>query len=40
VKDVVEAMDKNVHAGLQQIAKGLSEYFASHPVEPEQPSTN
>jgi ABC-type uncharacterized transport system auxiliary subunit len=40
VKDVVEAMDKNVHAGLQQIAKGLSEYFASRPVEPEQPSTN
>jgi ABC-type uncharacterized transport system auxiliary subunit len=40
VKDVVEAMDKNVRAGLQQITAGLSEYFSSHPVQQEQPSTN
>jgi ABC-type uncharacterized transport system auxiliary subunit len=33
VKDVVEAMDKNVRAGLQQITAGISEYFATHPVQ-------
>jgi ABC-type uncharacterized transport system auxiliary subunit len=37
VKDVVEAMDKNVRAGMQQITSGLGEYFASHPVEQPQP---
>ena len=35
VNDVVQAMDKNVRAGLQQITAGISEYFASHP--PQQP---
>jgi ABC-type uncharacterized transport system auxiliary subunit len=38
VQSVVEAMNKNVHAGLQQLTTGLSEYFASHPVE--QPAGN
>jgi ABC-type uncharacterized transport system auxiliary subunit len=33
VNDVVQAMDKNVRAGLQQITAGISEYFASHPVQ-------
>ncbi|HXN17881.1 MAG TPA: ABC-type transport auxiliary lipoprotein family protein [Candidatus Binatus sp.] len=33
VNDVVIAMDKNVHAGLQQITAGISEYFATHPVQ-------
>jgi len=32
VQSVVEAMDKNVRAGLQQLTAGLSEYFASHPA--------
>jgi ABC-type uncharacterized transport system auxiliary subunit len=32
VNDVVQAMDKNVRAGLQQITAGISEYFATHPV--------
>jgi ABC-type uncharacterized transport system auxiliary subunit len=42
VKDVVEAMDKNVRAGLQQITAGISDYFASHPVQQPQaqPSDN
>lgn len=41
VKDVIEAMDKNVHAGLQQLTAGISEYFASHPVQPaETPASN
>ena len=39
VQAVVEAMDKNVHAGLQQLTAGLSEYFASHPVQ-QQPTGN
>ena len=38
VQSVVEAMDKNVRAGLQQLASGVSEYFASHPVQ--QPAAN
>jgi len=37
VNDVVQAMDKNVRAGLQQITAGISEYFASHPVQQPQP---
>jgi ABC-type uncharacterized transport system auxiliary subunit len=37
VNDVVQAMDKNVRAGLQQITAGISEYFASHPVAQPQP---
>ena len=42
VNDVVQAMDKNVRAGLQQITAGISEYFASHPVQQPQaqPSDN
>jgi len=35
VQDVVEAMDRNVHAGLQQLTGELSQYFASHPPEPQ-----
>jgi cholesterol transport system auxiliary component len=33
VQSVIEAMNKNVRAGLQQLSAGLGEYFASHPVE-------
>jgi hypothetical protein len=38
VQDVVEAMDRNVHAGLQQLIGELSQYFASHP--PQAPPAN
>lgn len=31
VSDVVEAMDHNVQAGLQQLTSGLGQYVASHP---------
>jgi ABC-type uncharacterized transport system auxiliary subunit len=31
VTDVVEALDKNVHAGLQQLTANLGQYFAGHP---------
>ena len=31
VSAVVEALTRNVHAGLQQITAGLDQYFASHP---------
>jgi ABC-type uncharacterized transport system auxiliary subunit len=31
VTDVVEALDKNVRAGLQQLTADLGQYFASHP---------
>jgi ABC-type uncharacterized transport system auxiliary subunit len=34
VQDMVEAMDRNVHAGLQQLTGELSQYFASHPPQP------
>ena len=34
VQSVVEAMDKNVRAGLQQLTAGLNDYFASHPAQP------
>lgn len=34
VPDVVEALDKNVRAGMQQLATSLSQYFASHPLSP------
>ena len=33
VQSMVEAMNRNVHAGLQQLTAGLGEYFASHPVQ-------
>jgi ABC-type uncharacterized transport system auxiliary subunit len=32
VTDVVEALDKNVRAGLQQLTANLGQYFASHPA--------
>jgi ABC-type uncharacterized transport system auxiliary subunit len=31
VPAIVEAMDKNVTAGLQQLSGGITQYFASHP---------
>jgi ABC-type uncharacterized transport system auxiliary subunit len=34
VADVIEALDRNVHAGMQQLTAELSQYFASHPPEP------
>jgi ABC-type uncharacterized transport system auxiliary subunit len=32
VPDVVEALDKNVRAGMQELTTSLSQYFASHPL--------
>jgi ABC-type uncharacterized transport system auxiliary subunit len=37
VPDIVIAMDKNVTAGLQQLAGGITQYFASHPPQQAQP---
>ena len=37
VVNVVEALDKNVRAGMQQLTASLAQYFASHP--PQQPHT-
>ena len=37
VPDIVIAMDKNVTAGLQQLAGGIAQYFASHPPQQAQP---
>jgi ABC-type uncharacterized transport system auxiliary subunit len=34
VADVVEAMDRNVQAGMSQFTSGLAQYFAAHPPEP------
>jgi ABC-type uncharacterized transport system auxiliary subunit len=34
VSAVVEAMDKNVHDGMAQLAAGISQYFAAHPPQP------
>ena len=31
VENVIEAMDRNVHAGLQQLTSELGQYFAAHP---------
>jgi len=31
VSDVVEAMDKDVRDGIQQLTAGIGQYFASHP---------
>ena len=31
VPDIVEAMDRNVSAGMQQLSAGLGQYLASHP---------
>lgn len=36
VADVVEALNRNVRAGMQQLAGHLGQYFASHP--PQQPA--
>jgi ABC-type uncharacterized transport system auxiliary subunit len=33
VSDVVEALDRNVHAGLTQLTGELAQYFASHPPQ-------
>ena len=33
VPAIVEAMDKNVTAGLQQLAGGIAQYFVSHPPQ-------
>jgi ABC-type uncharacterized transport system auxiliary subunit len=38
VPEVVEAMDRNVRAGMQQISAGLAQYFAEHP--PQAPPAN
>lgn len=38
VSDVVEALGKNVQAGMQQLTESLGQYFASHPSE-QQPHT-
>ena len=37
VPAIVEAMDRNVNSGLQQLSAGLNQYFAVHP--PQAPST-
>jgi len=37
VPAVVEALDKNVHVGMQQLTESLGQYFASHP--PQEPHT-
>jgi ABC-type uncharacterized transport system auxiliary subunit len=34
VSDVVEALDRNVNAGLTQLTGQLAQYFASHPPQP------
>jgi ABC-type uncharacterized transport system auxiliary subunit len=34
VAAVVEAMNRNVHAGMQQITTGINQYFADHPPQP------
>jgi ABC-type uncharacterized transport system auxiliary subunit len=33
VPAIVEAMDKNVTAGLQQLSGGITQYFVSHPPQ-------
>jgi ABC-type uncharacterized transport system auxiliary subunit len=33
VSSIVEAMDRNVQSGLQQLSAGLSQYFAAHPPQ-------
>jgi len=37
VPAIVEAMDKNVTAGLQQLSAGITEYFVSHPPSQAEP---
>jgi ABC-type uncharacterized transport system auxiliary subunit len=36
VPAIVEAMDRNVTAGVKQLASSISQYFASHPPQPAQ----
>ncbi|MGH9713446.1 MAG: ABC-type transport auxiliary lipoprotein family protein [Candidatus Acidiferrales bacterium] len=38
VSEVVEAMDRNVRAGMQQLSAGLAQYFVEHP--PQAPQGN
>jgi hypothetical protein len=33
VPNIVEAMDRNVGEGLQQLSAGLAQYFAAHPPQ-------
>jgi ABC-type uncharacterized transport system auxiliary subunit len=35
VANVVEALDRNVHSGLQQLATALGQYFMAHPPHPD-----
>jgi ABC-type uncharacterized transport system auxiliary subunit len=37
VPAIVEAMDKNVTAGLQQLSAGITQYFVSHPAQQAEP---
>ena len=37
VPDVVEALDRNVRSGVQQLAANLGQYFAEHPPQPAPP---
>jgi ABC-type uncharacterized transport system auxiliary subunit len=37
VPAIVEAMDKNVTAGLQQLSAGIAQYFVSHPPQQAEP---
>jgi ABC-type uncharacterized transport system auxiliary subunit len=34
VPAIIEAMDRNVNAGMQQLSGGLAQYFAAHPPQP------
>lgn len=34
VPDVIQAIDRDVHAGIQQLTASLGQYFASHPPQP------
>lgn len=34
VSDVIEALNRNVQAGIQQLTTNLNQYFASHPSRP------
>lgn len=34
VADVIEAMDKNVHSGIQDLTSGIAQYFVNHPLPP------
>jgi ABC-type uncharacterized transport system auxiliary subunit len=38
VPDVIEALDRDVHAGVQQLTASLGQYFANHP--PQTPAGN